>query len=122
MADNSSDDHISSFTHPTSWSSARAQQKWQLQELHKISEDHMQHDLQESDRELLKQASKKVPFHYAIGTALGVGLGVLVAFRVRQARLRAFQAFVKHEKPVEVKFENGRTGECLLFVWLCATS
>lgn len=85
-------------------------EKWRLEALHRIAEAHLQNDLQQSDRDLLQQASKKVSVHYMVGSMIGLGLGALAAFRVRSARIKAFQAFIAKEKPKEIVFEGGRTG------------
>jgi hypothetical protein len=66
--------------------------------------------LQESDREALKSAARKVYTHTIIGSALGLGLGLYLAYRLRTNRLQLFEAFKAAEKPTHVQFANGRTG------------
>jgi hypothetical protein len=80
------------------------------QELGKLAEEHFKHDLQESDREILTSAASTFRTHAAIGSLVGLGLGALLAFRVRSARLRMFQAFKARDKPTHVQFADGRTG------------
>ncbi|QGI71104.1 hypothetical protein CEK26_003441 [Fusarium fujikuroi] len=78
-------------------------------ELRKLAEEHFQHDLNENDRDILKTAGSKVSTHATVGSLLGLGFGVLCAFRLRKMRLAYFNAFRAVEKPVEVKFADGRT-------------
>ncbi|KAF9766964.1 hypothetical protein IL306_000529 [Fusarium sp. DS 682] len=78
-------------------------------ELRKLAEEHFQHDLNENDREILQTAGSKVSTHTTVGSLLGLGFGLYCAFRLRKMRLAYFNAFRAMEKPVEVKFANGRT-------------
>ncbi|EWG51746.1 hypothetical protein FVEG_10636 [Fusarium verticillioides 7600] len=78
-------------------------------ELRDLAEQHFQHDLNDDDREILRRAGSKVSTHAKIGSLLGIGLGVLAAFRLRKMRLTYFNAFRAMEKPVEVRFADGRT-------------
>ncbi|KAF1942347.1 hypothetical protein EJ02DRAFT_454368 [Clathrospora elynae] len=78
-------------------------------DLRKLAEEHLQHDLNQQDRELLKSAGGKVSMHAGIASAVGLGLGVYTAFRLRAMRLAYFRAFRAMEKPVEVRFADGRT-------------
>lgn len=80
-------------------------------QLAQLAEEHLKHDLQESDREILNTAASRFTTHAAIGSVLGLGLGALLAFRVRSARLRMFTAFKAKEKPTHVQFADGRTGK-----------
>lgn len=66
--------------------------------------------LNQSDRDLLKSAGGKVSTHAGIASGIGLGLGVYFAFRLRTMRLAYFRAFRAMEKPVEVRFADGRTG------------
>ena len=45
-----------------------------------------------------------------IGSALGLGLGLFLAYRLRTNRTKIFEAFKAVEKPTDVQFANGRTG------------
>ncbi|KAF2872532.1 hypothetical protein BDV95DRAFT_570003 [Massariosphaeria phaeospora] len=79
------------------------------QELRRLAEEHLQHDLTQSDRDTLNSAGSKVGTHAKIGSLVGLGLGVYCAVRLRTMRLAYFRAFRAAEKPVEVKFADGRT-------------
>lgn len=96
-------------------------------ELRKLAEEHLQHEyvwpgwvvtedlltahsLTQSDRDVLRSAGSKVSTHAKIGSLLGLGFGVYCAFRLRTMRLAYFKAFRTLEKPVEVRFADGRTG------------
>ncbi|KAI1850927.1 hypothetical protein JX265_007252 [Neoarthrinium moseri] len=79
------------------------------EDLAKLAEEHMQHDLDESDREVLKKAAGKVSLPATIGTLVGLGLGVYAAFRLRKVRMDMFRAFRASEKPTQVVFAGGRT-------------
>jgi hypothetical protein len=79
-------------------------------ELSALAEEHVQHDLTPADRETLKTAASKFGLHTGIGTALGLGAGLFLAYRARVARRRWFDAFRATEKPTHIKFSDGRTG------------
>ena len=70
----------------------------------------MKHDLQQSDRDALNSAAQKFGTFTTVGSLVGLGLGAVLAFRVRSARVRYFQAFRAMEKPTHVQFAGGRTG------------
>lgn len=78
-------------------------------DLQKLAEEHLQHDLNQQDRDLLKSAAGKAGLHAGIASGIGLGLGVYFAFRLRNMRLAYFRAFRAMEKPVEVRFADGRT-------------
>jgi len=78
-------------------------------QLGKLAEDHFNKDLEDSDRDILRRAASKFSTHATIGSLVGLGLGALLAFRVRSARLKMFQAFKAKEKPVSLQFADGRT-------------
>ena len=73
--------------------------------------EHLQHDLQDSDRDTLKTAASKISIHVTVGSLLGLGLGTLLAFRLRRSRMQIFQALRAQEKPTHVRFADGREGE-----------
>jgi len=79
-------------------------------QLGKLAEEHFNKDLQDTDRDILRSAASKFSTHASIGSLIGVGLGALLAFRVRSARMKMFQAFKAREKPVSLQFADGRTG------------
>jgi hypothetical protein len=68
------------------------------------------YSLNQQDRDLLKSAGGKVSTHAGIASLAGLGLGVYFAFRLRAMRLAYFNAFRAMEKPVEVRFADGRSG------------
>jgi hypothetical protein len=78
--------------------------------LGQLAEAHWNKDLQQSDRDTLRAASARFHRHALIGSVLGIGLGVLLASRVRGARVRMFNAFKAQDKPTAVQFADGRTG------------
>jgi len=80
-------------------------------ELAELAEKHLQQDLSPDDRQLLRNASNKISVYTSIGTALGVGAGLILALRFRQARIRTWEAFKAREKPVAVRFADGREGQ-----------
>jgi hypothetical protein len=66
--------------------------------------------LQQSDRDTLNKAASKLSTHASIGSMLGLGLGIAMAYSIRQNRVRMFQAFRAAQKPTHVKFADGREG------------
>ncbi|KAK3350430.1 hypothetical protein B0H65DRAFT_87745 [Neurospora tetraspora] len=73
-----------------------------------LAEKHMHDDLRPEDRARLHKAASQVQTHATIGSLLGVGLGLAMAWRIRQNRQQLFNAFRMVAKPVEVVFANGR--------------
>ncbi|KAL4878357.1 hypothetical protein BJY04DRAFT_221293 [Aspergillus karnatakaensis] len=78
-------------------------------ELAKLADHHIQHDLNADDREALKSAAKKVSLWTTVGSAIGIGLGLYTAFRLRSSRKAFFEVFRAAEKPTQIVFANGRT-------------
>lgn len=76
----------------------------------RLADEHIQQDLQPDDRDALKSAASRVSFWTAFGSAVGVGLGLYTAFRLRSTRHAFFQAFRAQEKPTQIVFADGRTG------------
>jgi hypothetical protein len=79
-------------------------------ELGKLAEAHWNKDLEQSDRDTLRAAAQRFQRHALIGSVVGIGLGVLLAARVRSMRVRMFNAFKAQDKPTHVQFADGRTG------------
>lgn len=69
--------------------------------------------LEQEDRDKLQSAAGKVSRYATIGSLLGLGLGVALAFRIRRNRLAYFNAFRAIERPEAVVFPGGRTGTLL---------
>lgn len=80
------------------------------EDISKLAEEHFKHDLQDSDRDTLKTAAKKMGTHATVGSLLGLSLGLFLAFRLRSRRTQMFNAFRTVEKPTHVKFADGREG------------
>ncbi|KAL4915037.1 hypothetical protein BDW62DRAFT_189360 [Aspergillus aurantiobrunneus] len=78
-------------------------------ELAKLADYHLQHDLQPDDRDALKSAAKTVSVWTTVGSAIGIGLGLYTAFRLRSTRKAFFDVFRAAEKPTQVVFADGRT-------------
>ncbi|KAH8880609.1 hypothetical protein GQ53DRAFT_774062 [Thozetella sp. PMI_491] len=78
------------------------------EKLARIAEEHLQQDLEAGDREKLKQAARTVSTGATVGSLIGMGIGLALAWRVRANRLALFNAFKATEKPVEVVFAGGR--------------
>lgn len=69
--------------------------------------------LSPQDQDLLKSAAKKVGIHATVASLAGLGLGVFAAVRLRTMRVAYFKAFRAMEKPVELRFADGRTGKSI---------
>jgi hypothetical protein len=68
------------------------------------------YSLTQEDRDTLKSATSKLSNYTTIGSLLGLGLTTALAFRVRQNRVKMFEAFKTSKKPTHVKFADGREG------------
>ena len=79
-------------------------------DISKLAEEHLKHDLQDSDRDTLNSAASKMTTYAGVGSVLGLGLGLFLAFRVRSNRTKMFNAFRAAGKPTHVKFADGREG------------
>lgn len=62
-------------------------------EIELLADDHLQNDLEDSDRNALRIAASKYQTHTTAGSILGLGLGVFLAFRSRRLRMQKFTAF-----------------------------
>ncbi|KAJ5454645.1 uncharacterized protein N7458_005601 [Penicillium daleae] len=78
-------------------------------ELAKLADQHMQHDLQADDRDALKSAASTVSLWTTVGSAVGLGLGLYAAIRLRSTRKAFFAAIRAQERPTKVIFADGRT-------------
>ncbi|KAJ5679736.1 hypothetical protein N7462_007980 [Penicillium macrosclerotiorum] len=78
-------------------------------ELAKLADQHLQHDLQAADRDALKSAASSVSLWATVGSAIGLGLGLYAAIRLRSTRRAFFAAVRAQEKPTQVVFADGRT-------------
>lgn len=79
----------------------------------KLADEHMQHDLTETDRNCLRQAAGRISTPATVGTLVGLGLGIYTALRLRRVRGDVFRAFRAAEKPTHIVFAGGRTGAFL---------
>jgi hypothetical protein len=79
-------------------------------DLSKLADQHMQHDLQPEDRDALKSAASTVSLWTTVGSAVGIGLGLYAAVRLRSTRKAFFAAVRAQERPTKVVFADGRTG------------
>ncbi|KAI7327470.1 hypothetical protein KC315_g7075 [Hortaea werneckii] len=77
-------------------------------DLAKLADQHMQHDLRQSDRDALQTAASTVSTHTTIGSVVGVALGIFLAYRLRSNRTAMFRTFKAAEQPTSVKFAGGR--------------
>ncbi|CAH0019925.1 unnamed protein product [Clonostachys rhizophaga] len=77
-------------------------------DLAQLAEKHLEHDLQDSDREILQQSVAKVGTHATLGSVVGLGLGILFAYRLRRGQANAFKALRAAEKPTHVQFADGK--------------
>ena len=70
----------------------------------------MWHSLNQRDRENLEVAANKLSRHVIIGSIVGLGLGVAMAWKIRSDRIKLFNAFRAMQKPTHVRFADGREG------------
>jgi L-asparaginase/Glu-tRNA(Gln) amidotransferase subunit D len=80
-------------------------------DLAKLANEHMKHDLEPSDRDALLKATTRVTTSTTVGTLVGLGLGLYAAIKLRKIRTEMFAAFRAAEKPSYVVFANGRQGK-----------
>ncbi|KAI0518265.1 hypothetical protein F5B22DRAFT_645030 [Xylaria bambusicola] len=77
-------------------------------ELTKLANEHINTDLEQSDREALMKATTRIATSTTVGSLVGLGLGLYAAIRLRKVRTDMFAAFRAAEKPSSVVFANGR--------------
>ncbi|KAI0541324.1 hypothetical protein GGR58DRAFT_456689 [Xylaria digitata] len=80
----------------------------QHDELTKLANEHLQSDLEPSDRDALLKATTRVATATTVGSLIGLGLGLYASIRLRSVRADMFAAFRAAEKPSSVVFANGR--------------
>ena len=109
--------------------SLAALRKSASEDLRRLADEHLQHEydkhfpviflnffantilsLRQSDRDTLEAAARKVSRHTTVGSFVGLGLGVFLAYKIRTTRNVIFNAFRAMEKPTAVQFAGGRTG------------
>ncbi|KAJ5156427.1 hypothetical protein N7492_009230 [Penicillium capsulatum] len=78
-------------------------------ELTRLADEHLQHDLRAEDRDKLKSAASTVSMWTTVGSAVGLGLGLFAAIRLRTTRRAFFAAIRAQERPTKVVFADGRT-------------
>ncbi|KAK8074302.1 hypothetical protein PG994_005201 [Apiospora phragmitis] len=76
-------------------------------EFARLADEHMKHDLEQSDRDCLYKAASRVSVPATLGTLVGLGLGLYAAVRLRRARADVFRAFRAAERPTHVVFAGG---------------
>ncbi|KAI0974740.1 hypothetical protein F4678DRAFT_349067 [Xylaria arbuscula] len=77
-------------------------------DLTKLANEHIQSDLEPSDRTALIKATTRVATATTVGSLIGLGLGLYASIRLRKIRTDMFAAFRAGEKPTSVIFANGR--------------
>ncbi|KAI0399210.1 hypothetical protein F4802DRAFT_611055 [Xylaria palmicola] len=80
----------------------------QQEELTKLASKHIQSDLEPSDHEALRKATRRIATSTTVASLIGLGLGIYAAIRLRKMRTDMFAAFRTADKPTHVLFENGR--------------
>lgn len=81
------------------------------EDLSRLAAEHLKHDLTEGDRDILAKASSRISTRATVGSILGLGLGVYMAYGLRRGRVEMFNAFRTARKPVQVTFADGTTGK-----------
>ncbi|KAI1425579.1 hypothetical protein F5Y12DRAFT_361867 [Xylaria sp. FL1777] len=82
----------------------------QHDELTRLANEHINTDLEPSDRDVLIKATTRVATATTLGSLVGLGLGLYASIRLRKVRTDMFAAFRAAEKPTSVIFANGRQG------------
>ena len=68
----------------------------------------LQHNLNNADKQALQSAASKFSTHTLVGSVIGIGVGAVLAVRVRAARRKMFEAFKTSKRPTHVVFADGR--------------
>lgn len=77
-----------------------------------LAKTHFENDLTQEDRDTLTSARDTISRSATLGSLVGLGFGVLLAYRVRALRrhwFHEFQAAAKQDRPLRVVFESGKT-------------
>ncbi|MCJ1245804.1 hypothetical protein MMC30_003008 [Trapelia coarctata] len=77
-------------------------------DLRKLAKQHLEHDLNRDDRKTLERAASKLSTYITIGSLIGLGVGVALAWQIRSNRVKFFNAFKAMQRPTHVKFADGR--------------
>ncbi|KAK5655628.1 hypothetical protein OQA88_5559 [Cercophora sp. LCS_1] len=77
-------------------------------DLAQISEQHLKADLPPEDRSRLRRAASSVSTHATIGSLLGMGLGLALAYKIHTNRIAFYNTFKVMSKPTEVIYSSGR--------------
>lgn len=83
------------------------------QDLAVLAQTHFQNDLTQEDRDVLTSAAATLGRYATIGSLVGVGVGCLLAYRVRALRRNWFVEFQRtmgQDRPRRVVFESGKDG------------
>jgi len=73
------------------------------------------YSLNRDDRKTLERAASKLSTHITIGSLIGLGVGVALAWQIRSNRVKFFNAFKAMQRPTHVKFADGREGAFLTY-------
>lgn len=90
------------------------------QDLAVLAQTHFQNDLTSDDRDVLVSAAATLQRYAAVGSLVGIGVGCLLAYRVRALRRNWFVEFqtrmVGRDRPRRLVFESGKDGmSCIFF-------
>ncbi|KAI1173210.1 hypothetical protein F4777DRAFT_462767 [Nemania sp. FL0916] len=83
-------------------------QPHQYDELAKLAHEHMESDLEPSDRGILAKSTSRIATSATFGSIAGMAVALYASFRLRRVRTDMFAAFRAAEKPAFVVSENGR--------------
>ncbi|KAK4548291.1 hypothetical protein LTR36_010161 [Oleoguttula mirabilis] len=75
----------------------------------KLAEEHLQHEYGVPPSLLPdKEGPSTVSTYTSVGSLIGVGLGIFLAYRIRSNRAAMFRTFRTADRPTAVKFAGGR--------------
>ncbi|KUI59151.1 hypothetical protein VP1G_06393 [Cytospora mali] len=81
----------------------------QHDELAQLAESHFENDLTADDKVVLKEAASTISWQASVGSVAGLGLGCLLAYRVRSLRKSFFNEFKASDLPKQLTFASGKT-------------